>query len=239
MKRILILFILFMSVLTAYTQNKFKEVNTAEDVIDNYVTAIGGAEKISEINSETLTGMLNVQGMEIGFTTFRNDTMSFINAEGMAHGTNMILLKSLTTNTFGWEYQMNGLRDYEGDELLKKQRELITGNISFVLNYKSKGYEFELKGTDTLNGKLCYKVELLKDGNVVRTSYYDHKTFLLKEYFTSNDTRIEFDDYREVSGVYRPFKFIQKSPMELTIVFNEYFFNKMIDPDLLSKPADK
>lgn len=239
MKRILIFFILFMSVLTAYTQNKFKEVNTAEDVIDNYVTAIGGAEKISEINSETLTGMLNVQGMEIGFTTFRNDTMSFINAEGMAHGTNMILLKSLTTNTFGWEYQMNGLRDYEGDELLKKQRELITGNISFVLNYKSKGYEFELKGTDTLNGKLCYKVELLKDGNVVRTSYYDHETFLLKEYFTSNDTRVEFDDYREVSGVYRPFKFIQKSPMELTIVFNEYFFNKMIDPDLLSKPADK
>lgn len=239
MKRILIFFILFMSVLTAYTQNKFKEVNTAEDVIDNYVTAIGGAEKISEINSETLTGMLNVQGMEIGFTTFRNDTMSFINAEGMAHGTNMILLKSLTTNTFGWEYQMNGLRDYEGDELLKKQRELITGNISFVLNYKSKGYEFELKGTDTLNGKLCYKVELLKDGKVVRTSYYDHESFFIKEFFTSNDTRVEFDDYREVSGVYRPFKFIQKSPMELTIVFNEYIFNKMIDSDLLSKPADK
>jgi len=239
MKKIILFFILVISVITAYTQEKFKEVKTAEDVIDNYITAIGGAEKIREINSETLTGMLNVQGMEIGFTTFRNDTMSFINAEGMAHGTNMILLKSLTTNTFGWEYQMNGLRDYEGDELLKKQRELITGNISFVLNYKSKGYEFELKGTDTLNGKLCYKVELLKDGNVVRTSYYDHETFLLKEYFTSNDTRIEFDEYREVSGVYRPFKYIQKSPMELTIVFKEYIFNKMIDPDLLSKPADK
>lgn len=239
MKKILIFFILVISVITAYTQEKFKEVNTAEDVVDNYVTAIGGAEKIREINSETLTGQLIIQGMEIGFMTFRNDTMSFINAEGMAHGTNMILLKSLTTNTFGWEYQMNGLRDYEGDELLKKQRELITGNISFVLNYKSKGYEFELKGTDTLNGKLCYKVELLKDGNVVRTSYYDHESFLLKEYFTPNDTRIEFDDYREVSGIYRPFKYIQKSPMELTIVFKEYIFNKMIDPDLLSKPADK
>ena len=239
MKTIILTIILIFILQSVYSQDKFKEVTTTEDVIDNYITAIGGAEKIREINSETLTGMLNVQGMEIGFMIFRNDTMSFINAEGMAHGTNMILLKSLTTNTFGWEYQMNGLRDYEGDELLKKQRELITGNISFVLNYKSKGYVFELKGTDTLNGKLCYKVELLKDGKVVRTSYYDHETFLLKEYFTSNDTSIEFDDYREVSGVYRPFKYIQKSPMELTIVFKEYIFNKMIDADLLSKPADK
>ena len=239
MKKILIIIFLFISVLTAYTQEKFKEVNTAEDVIDNYVTAIGGAEKIREIKSETLTGALNVQGMEIGFMAFRNDTMSYINAEGTAHGTNMILLKSLTTNTFGWEYQMSGLRDYEGDELLKKQLELITGNISFILNYKSKGYEFELKGTDTLNGKLCYKLELLKDGKIVRTNYYDQESFFLKEYFTSNDTRIEFNDYREVSGVYRPFKYIQKSPMELTIVFKEYIFNKMIEPELLSKPAEK
>lgn len=239
MKKVLLTIIFAFIIQSASSQDKFKEVKTAEDVIDNYITAIGGAEKIREINSETLKGVLNIQGMDIGFMTFRNDTMSFINAEGMAHGTNMILLKSLITNTSGWEYQMNGMRDYEGEELLKKQLDLITGNIGFVLNYKSKGYEFDLKGTDTLNGKLCYKMELLKDGKVVRTSYYDHESFFIKEFFTSNDTRVEFDDYREVSGVYRPFKFIQKSPMELTIVFNEYIFNKMIDSDLLSKPADK
>lgn len=238
MKRILIFFILFMSVLTAYTQNKFKEVNTAEDVIDNYVTAIGGAEKISEINSETLTGMLNVQGMEIGFMTFRNDTMSFVKAEGAAHGSNMLLMKSVITASYGWEYQMNGLKDYEGEELLNKQLDFITSDIGFVLNYKKNGFEFDLKGSDTINGKPNYKLELTKDGKLLRTNFYDQESFYLTNILKPNDTSIELYDYRDVSGIYRPFKMIQKSQLELTILFKEYVFNKMIDTELISKPSD-
>lgn len=240
MKSLIAVIILTASLHSAYSQDKFKEVTTAQDVIDNFITAIGGSDKIEEIRSETVTGDLNVQGMEIGFMTFRNDTLTFTKAEGEAHGTNMLLLKSVTTNSSAWEYQMTGIKDYEGEELLNKQIDMITGNIGFVLNYDKLGYSFELEGTDTVNGKPCYRLILSKDGKNLRTNYYDKETFYLLKFVKPNDASIDIYDYKEVSGgIYRPFKIIQNSPMELTITFREYVFNKMIDTDLLSKPADK
>ena len=66
------------------------------------------------------------------------------------------------------------------------------------------------------------------------------QTFYLLKFVKPNDASIDIYDYKEVSGgIYRPFKIVLNSPMELTITFREYFFNKMIDTDLLSKPGDK
>jgi hypothetical protein len=239
MKTILLTIIITFTINSAYSQDKFKEINNAQDVIDNFITAIGGRDKIGEIRSETVSGDLNVQGMEIGFMTFRNDTLSFSKAEGEAHGTNMLLMKSVTTKTSAWEYQMTGIKDYVGEELLNKQTDMITGNLGFVLNYDKLGYSFELEGTDTVNGKPCYMLVLSKDGKKLRTNYYDKETFFLVKLVKPNDVSIDVYDYREVSGAYRPFKIIQNSPMELTITFKDYVFNKMIDTELLSKPADK
>lgn len=240
MKKVLLTIIFAFIIQSASSQDKLKEVKSAQDVIDNYISAIGGADKIGEIKSETVTGDLNVQGMEIGFYTFRNDTMSFSKAEGTAHGESMILMKSLTTNTFSWEYQMTGIKDYEGEELLNKQLDMITGNIGFVLNYDKLGYSFEIDGSDTVNGRSCYRLILSKDGKKLRTNYYDKETFYLLKFVKPNDASIDIYDYKEVSGgIYRPFKIIQNSPMELTITFKEYVFNKMIDTQLLSKPADR
>ncbi len=222
----------------AFSQVKFKEVKTAKDVIYNNILALGGEDKIKNIKSETLTGNLQAGGMEIGFFVFRNDTMNFVKAEGMAHGSNMLLLKSLTTMTFGWEYQMTGLKDYQGDELLKKQLDMITGNINFPLTYEKKGFTFKLTGIDTLNGKQNYKLELLKDGSVIRTYYFDHDTFLLTEFRKPEEVVIEYSDYRDINGIYRPFKINQKGQMDLTFSFENYDFNKTINDSLLSKPSD-
>lgn len=238
MKKIIIIIFLCVNVQNSFSQLNFKEVKNAQDVINNYISAIGGKDKIEKIKSETITGDLNIQGMEIGFMTFRNDTMSFIKAEGAAHGSNMLLMKSVVTASYGWEYQMNGLKDFEGEELLNKQLDFITSDIGFVLNYKKNGFEFDLKGSDTINGKPYYKLELTKDGKLLRTNYYDQESFYLTNILKPNDTSIELYDYRDVSGIYRPFKMIQKSQMELTILFKEYVFNKMIDTELLSKPSD-
>ncbi len=238
MKTLIILFLIAVNIQTAYTQAEFKKVKNAQDVIDNFISAIGGREKISSIRSESITGDLNVQGMEIGFFVFRNDTMNFAKAEGSAHGSSMLLMKQLTTKSYAWEYQMNSMRDFQGEELLNKQFDFITSSIGFVLNYRDLGFEFELKGTDTINGKLNYRLELSKDGKVLRTNYYDQETFYLTEIVKPDDTVIEIYDYRDVGGIYRPFKIIQKSQMELTFLFKEYVFNKMIDESLLSKPDE-
>ena len=106
------------------------------------------------------------------------------------------------------------------------------------MNYKKNGFEFDLKGSDTINGKPNYKLELTKDGKLLRTNFYDQESFYLTNILKPNDTSIELYDYRDVSGIYRPFKMIQKSQLELTILFKEYVFNKMIDTELISKPSD-
>ncbi len=239
MKKIITAIVIFISVQTVYSQLKFKDVKTAQDVIDNNIEATGGADRISNIRSETITGDLEIEGRTIGFFVFKNDTMSYKGAEGEAHGQHMILFKSLVTDNYGWDYQLTGLRELSGEELLNRQMDIVTGNINFVLNFSKKGFTAELKGTDTAGGKLCYVVIFSKDGKIIRTDLYDAKTFYLNETIKSDGAKLDFYDYRETGGVYRYFKMEQRAQNDLTILYKNYEFNKPVDPEIFLKPADR
>ncbi len=132
---------------------------------------------------------------------------------------------------------MGVMKEYTDAELLGKVEDLITGGISFYLIYNKKGYTSELKGIDTVKGKECYKVLFSKSGNEVKTNYYDKKTFYFIKSVNPNNTNIELDNYKDVKGIFRPFKLVQSSEVEIEVT--EYQFNKPIDTKLLSKPWEQ
>ncbi|MDQ3020449.1 MAG: hypothetical protein M3R36_07760 [Bacteroidota bacterium] len=238
MKKFIFLIILSFAVQAAHSQGKFKEVKIAQDVIDNYITAIGGADKLKKIKSETQSGTFKVQNVEGSYMAFRNDTIYVTKAVGKMEGKDTLMLMSLTTKNYAWEYQMGAMSDFTGEELQNKAENLIIGSLRFYLNYKKYGYSAELKGADSVNGKECYKVLIKKSGKELRTNYFDRKTFYVLRSDRPYGQSLEYDDYKVVKGIIRPFKIIHHTQVEIEQLVSEYKFNKAIDSALLVKPTN-
>ena len=222
-----------------YSQTEFKEVKTAQDVIDNYFIALGGADKIANIRSESVSGTLKVQNFDGRFTSYKDDTMYVTKAEGNMNGQDMLMQKSVITNDHGWEYQMGAMKDFSGEELESKAENIITGSLKFYLDYKKYGYNIDLKGIDDVNGKDCYKVVVDKSGKELKTNYFDKETFYILKTEKPDSPTLEYDDFRNVEGIVRPFKITQISHATIDQLVNEYALNKPIDPELLIKPSNK
>src|SRR5262245_12047596 len=47
---------------------QFAQAQTADEVVNKYIDALGGKEKLSSLKSVRLTGNMNVQGNDIGIT---------------------------------------------------------------------------------------------------------------------------------------------------------------------------
>ena len=65
------------------------KAQTADEVIDKYVTALGGKEKILSLKSVKKVGSLNVQGMDVGLTITRVQgvgSRNDISVPGMGEG---------------------------------------------------------------------------------------------------------------------------------------------------------
>ena len=65
------------------------KAQTADEVIDKYLTALGGKEKILSLKSVKKVGSLNVQGMDVGVTVTRVQgvgSRNDISVPGMGEG---------------------------------------------------------------------------------------------------------------------------------------------------------
>lgn len=222
-----------------YSQIDFKEVKTAQNVFDNYISATGGADKLEKINSETITGTIKVQNFEGSFITYKDDSMLVSSANGKLEGKDMLMLMSVTTRNYAWEYQMGAMKDFTGEELQNKEENRILGSLGFYFNYKNNGYNAELKGVENVNGKDCYKVLITKSGKELKTSFFDTKTFYILRSEKPDGPVLEFSDFKEVKGVIRPFKIILNTHAKIDQFVNEYRFNEPVDQALLVKPTNE
>ncbi len=76
------------------------KAQTADEIVDKYITAIGGADNWKKVNSVTSKGNLTVQGADVAVT------MTVLNGKGMRQN---ISLNGLTgyqimTPAGGWNY---------------------------------------------------------------------------------------------------------------------------------------
>lgn len=216
----------------------FKEVKSASDVINNFVTTVGGADKIKKIKSETVKGKFAVEDFEGTFFGYRSDSINFATAEGTMEGKDMLLMKSFTTRDSSWEFQVGGMREFTGDDLKKKVEDLLTGGLKFYLNYAKDGYSAALKGSDSVRGIPCYVVSFSKSGNELKTNYFDKKTFYILKSEKPNGSILEYDDFRKVKGIMKPFKIIQYAHAVVTQEIIEYKFNEPLDVSLIKKPGN-
>lgn len=142
---------------------------TADEVINKYIAAAGGKEKLESIRSLQYVQTMNVTTpmgpMQITLTQIRvkNKLMRY-NVSSEMFGSAYVV----ATDTGGWikiprsQFVEEEVLQKMKDEELKgfKTQMNCEGFFPELVNYAAKGFTAELAGETKIKGKLCYKVKL-------------------------------------------------------------------------------
>ncbi len=231
MKKILLSFlVVFASIASISAQ-------TADEVINKYVTAIGGAEKWSKITSLKVEGQIEVQGLAIPFT------MQAVHMKGMRvdaefQGNKII---DITTPTKGWSQNplmgKSSLEAITAEELKTKLDELDVQD-EFV-NYKEKGSTVEFLGKEEEEGTSYNKIKLTTKNGNEKTYYFDLTTNLIykeettvKQQGQEMKQSVKYLDYKTLeNGIKMAFKSDMGMMMMVT---NKVTINPTIDEAIFS-----
>lgn len=207
---------------------------TAEQLIENYLTAIGGREKLDAVRTIDQTYSMELMGMSITARIVQGDGKFYMNMT--APGMN--IMKQVFDGEKGTVEQMGQVATIEGEDLnsMKDQAVLFPER-----NYKDSTYGLELKGLEDINGSAAYKLSVTKPNGAKSTEFYDKSSFLkLKEISTAEaegqtmTTTNEYSDYKAVDGVMIPHTVSISGPMPTPMVMKaqEVKINGEIDQSL-------
>ncbi|MFN3299783.1 MAG: hypothetical protein B7Y37_03000 [Sphingobacteriia bacterium 28-36-52] len=228
---------ILLSVLVVFAALASVSAQTADEVINKYVAAIGGADKWSKIQSLKVEGQIEVQGLAIPFT------MQAVHMKGMRvdaefQGNKII---DITTPTKGWSQNplmgKSSLEAITADELKTKLDELDVQD-EFV-NYKEKGSTVEYLGKEEEEGTSYHKVKLTTKNGNEKTYYFDLTTNLIykeettvKQQGQEMKQSVKYLDYKTLeNGIKMAFKSDMGMMMMVT---NKVTINPTIDEAIFS-----
>jgi hypothetical protein len=186
---------------------------TVDEIVAKNVKARGGLDKLKGVSSMKVTGKLVMAGgaMEIPFTRVskRPDDMRMdFTFQGIS-GTQAFDGKT------AWQIMpfQTGKKDPEQSNA--EQTKLIEEQADFdgpLEDWKTKGHQLELVGTESVDGADAWKLKLTRKNGNVDYMYLDKETGLevkTESKRTINGTEVESEakmsDYKEVDGITIPF----------------------------------
>lgn len=175
-------------------------------IINNYIEAVGGAEKIKAITDMTTTSKATIQGQQISIVVKKKGNSMLKQSIGMAGMT----LQELVFNDGSAKMSVQG----QSQEIpAGPQLEAIkTDAVIFPeLYYKEMGYELTVKGISQVSGEDAYEV-VVKPGDAPSfTQFFSVESgLLLKEQSVQGGN--EITEYTEVNGIKMPSKMMLSLP---------------------------
>ena len=182
---------------------------TAYGIIQKYLTAIGGRDKLSAVNDRRTEMEGTVQKVNVSMVIYQKQPDKFkqvIHAGDVAQ-------EILYSQDKGY-MKINGkISSINGNELAKLKND---ATLNLLLHLDTNNVHLTYLGIDTVNGNPAYKV-LLKNSSLNWIHYYDVKSFLKvmdeKPVKAASGVFLQqtwYSDYRSADGILFPFKIKQK-----------------------------
>lgn len=216
------------------------KAQSADDIVNKYIAAIGGKDKLENMKSIIMTGSMNVMGNEAPLT------ISVLNGKGYKSEVefNGQKIVQAFTDKGGWAINpMTGSTAPQQipDEQFQagKDQIYIAGQL---FNYASKGYKVELAGRENINNVNAYKLVLTDKSNNATTYYFDPSSYYLikaSKSIPEGEVSTVFSDYKKTDyGYLIPYSVETALPQgfSITAKINTVEINKDIDPSIFEMP---
>ena len=190
---------------------------TADQILDKYIQAIGGAQRLATLTSFVATGVSN------GYGGFGGEAEFTLYAKAPNQRTTLISFKDhpergdsvwAFNGTTGWIKTPRGLlSDYQliGEEL---DGERLEAQLAFPGQIKQVLTNWRVGLRRAINNKDYLIVQGRGPRNLLATLYFDPDTGLLRRLVRYGPspvgrvpTQIDYTDYRDVNGIKFPFEY--------------------------------
>lgn len=204
----------------------------AHAVLNDYIDAIGGREKLSQIEDRITYMTGTVQGFEVKMKLYQKIPSSF-RQEVAASGFDQIIIYNGEEGIIiTGEESMR----IPAEELIRIKFE---SSLHFLLDPESSGVKMMLTDTLTINNTPVYKIQSSAD-SVEWFTYYDikDKYRILEERQVKTPAglikqELWFSNYKEVDGLKYPFEIMQKlGAQEINFSVTSIKTNQLLDDEL-------
>jgi hypothetical protein len=216
---------------------------SADEIIEKYIKAVGGRERISQIKSLYVVTETKVMGMKA-----RNKSTILygkgIRTESEIMGTKNIMV---STDKSGWT--ASSRNDYKIEPVPQEQYLLGREQIficSPFPDYAARGYKANNKGIETVKKASMIKIQMVSPDKSVGEYFFDPVSFYLvksNQKFILNGKDVEittnYSDYRDIGTGYKmPFTVESKygAIMSNTSYVKEVLVNQPVDETIFIKP---
>lgn len=214
---------------------KVDESVTVESILDNYIKAQGGKEKLQAVNDVTTSLKGKVQGFDITLTISRKSPNK--------------LFQELDAGVFKQTTIFNG---ESGKQIANGQEQPIEGSqleelkyqstFNLYFDYNKHGITPAIKGIKDVNGKDAYEIELTLPSGKKWYHYFDVESGLKVREIATVDTpqgsfnqTVDMSDYREVNGLLYPHKLTQQlGPQSIDLEVTEIKVNQNLSDTMFN-----
>lgn len=220
---------------------------TADEIIQNYFDNTGGYENWGDLEGVKMTGIAKAPGMDIPVEIYQlqdGKQLVIVNVQGQQ--ITQLAFDGETAWTTNFMTMKPEKSDSETTENIKRQANDFP---SPFYNYKEKGYDVELMGTETMEGTEVYKIKLTQEPVVVdgkeepNVTYYffdiENNVIIASESeikmgpMKGQTNKSTLSEYQEVGGLYFPFDL---KMMGSSISIEEIQLNPEVDDDMFELP---
>lgn len=218
---------------------------SADDIVNKHIAAVGGLDKIKAVNTLEMTGKATVgPGLEAPFS-MRLTRPGQMRMEITIQGKSLV---QATDGTTPW-----GINPFQGatdpEKLSGEDADDITEQADFdgnLVDYKAKGNTVELMGKEDFEGSEVYKLKVTKKNGDVSYEYLDATSYLELKSTTKrkhDGQEIEVEsypgNYKAVEGVMFPYSIENKigGQTQFTLTLTSIVVNKPIDGSIYKFPA--
>jgi hypothetical protein len=214
----------------------------AEEILNKYVTAIGGQANIDKVKSRAMKGSsTNGAGNPIPLEILQAPPNKFYILATLDQGT----IERGFDGQVGWEKSARGVRELNSIEVWRLQNSLVLwGN----LNFKNQYTRLRTIGRDKVGDRDAYVIAANRSDTDVERLFFDVETGLLLRRITYLRTMVgtipeqfDFEDYRDVDGLKLPFV-VRVSSVDAgnpvaTRTFSEMKLNGPVDDGKFKMPS--
>lgn len=212
---------------------------SAQQVLDKALSALGGKEKLEQIQTRVAKGKLEVSGLSGSYELWAKSPDKL----KVSLDLGVVKQEQGYDGTVGW-IKRTSVVEQKGNDLQRMKRSAI---FQPLLYYPASNTPVSFKGTETVNGTEAYILEFSPEGGSPEQFYFAAQTGLLirevrqlpaREGDGTEEFIIDYADYREVDGVKVPYSITQTRPGQvLTVQFDSYSLNSPVSDDLFQNPS--